>query len=394
MEVTIRRLTDEELEQDDYVHGQAFERGDRRQIVERNDWRVRNFHRLATFGLWDAAGLQATFQVIADRVSLGPQVVVPMGYLSYIGCLPAARGRGYAGACLTYALEQMGQSRQILSTLSPFSFDFYRRFGWEWVGRTRRYRVPAHVLKAGPETAYARPATRADRPRLQAIYTQFAGRYRGMIVRDDQQWEELLEDDSTHFTYTYLYEHQGQAEGYLVCRAEDFKAEETFLREFVYLTPTAQSGLLGLLRRHAMQTKQFLWEAPEDDGLWSSGYHKELETWLVPVIQGRVVDVPEALRAWKPALGARGTLTLGIEDGCAPWNRGTWQIEFEQGDVSVRSTQQEAQVRMDIQAFSQAYFGTPTVETLRRQQRLQVEEEAGYLALCHLLAGPPMWSNG
>jgi predicted acetyltransferase len=119
-----------------------------------------------------------------------------------------------------------------------------------------------------------------------------------------------------------------------------------------------------------------------------------METTLKTNLQGRVVDLVGALSAWKPDPSARGTLLLDIHDTTAPWNQGTWKVTFEEGGVSVSATTAEAQIQMDIQAFTQAFFGVLTVPTLRKRERLQVHAEPGYPALCELLAGPPGWMSG
>jgi predicted acetyltransferase len=286
----------------------------------------------------------------------------------------------------------MREAGQVVSTLQPFDFDYYRQFGWEWICSNRYYTIPSRVLRPDPETKYVRAATKQDPFRIRGAYTRFAGGYRGMVARDDSHWNYLLEDTKEHVTYTYLYEREGEVEGYLIYRGGN--AAETWLPEFIPLTPRAQRGLLGLLRRHEMQVQKFAWKAPEDDGLWSQGYHKEMETTLGTNLQGRVVDLLGALSAWKPAPCARGTLLLGIHDTTAPWNQGTWEVTFDAGVVSVSATKAEAQIQMDIQAFTQAFFGVLTVPTLRKQERLQVRAESGFLALCELVSGPPMWTSG
>ena len=386
----LRQLTGDELKAADYIWSQAFERGDRA-MEEMQEWIAVFSDHCVTYGLHDVAGLQATFLVMDFRVHLGPDVIVPMGALGGVACLPATRGRGYAGTGLRYTLERMREAGQVISMLDPFSWDYYRRFGWEWVAPKRRYSVATSALKPDPETERVRAATLDDRAGIRAAYTEFAGRYRGMLARDDRHWAFILDDSKKNFTYTYVYEQEGRIEGYLTYRGG--KEEETRLEEFISLTPRAQRALLGLLRRHEMQVKKFVWNAPPDDGLWSQFYHWELETTLRATTMARVVDVAGALQAWKPSTSAHGHFTLGVQDENAPWNTGTWQVEFEGGHISVEPTQQAPQVSLDIQALSQAYFGTPTVDELRRNDRLQVQEEAGYTALRDLLAGPPAWLN-
>ena len=383
----IRILTDDDRVDAFYLSSQAFMHGNRDMSWINNP----NRDTTVAYGIWDEAGLQAKVVVVSYRVHLGAEVVVPMGGIAGVACLPASRGRGYAGAGLRHALAQMREAGQVISTLFPFSWDYYRRFGWEWVGTNRCYAVPTRIFKPHSETEHARAATPEDRPRILAAYTEFASRYRGLLARDDRQWNRILDDTEQRHTYTYVYEQQGRIEGYLTYRGGEKK--ETELREFIALTPRAQAALLGLLRRHEMQVEKFTWSAPPDDGLWSQFYHWDIETKLEPCTQGRVVDVAGALQAWKPSTSAHGHFTLGMQDENAPWNTGTWQVEFEGGQVSVEPTQQEPQVSLDIQALSQAYFGTPTVDELRRNDRLQVHKEAGYTALRDLLAGPPMWMN-
>jgi predicted acetyltransferase len=387
----IRVLTKEEEKACFPLWSQAFEYG-RREMSAWEDWPDDATEGGSyTCGVFDAEGLQATVLVNDYRVHLGPEVIVPMGGIGGVACLPASRGKGYAGACLQYALERMKETGHVVSTLFPFSWDYYRRFGWEWVGVDRKYAVPTRILRPDPETENVRAATPADRPAIADAYRQFATQFRGAVARNEKAWNAILDDRKDKFTYTYLYAQDEQPEGYLTYRGG--KEEETWLREFICLTPRAQRGLLGLLRRHEMQVNKFAWSAPDSDPLWSHFFHWDIETKVKPVTQGRVVDVPAALRAWRPKRERRGAVTLAIQDESAPWNTGSWRVEFEGGEVSVRPTQDAAQVSLDIQALSQAYFGTPTADEIRAAERLMVHDEYGFAALRDLLDGPPMWIN-
>jgi predicted acetyltransferase len=192
-------------------------------------------------------------------------------------------------------------------------------------------------------------------------------------------------------TYTYLYERDGSVEGYLTFRGGE--REKTELNEFIALTPRAHRGLLGLLHRHDMQSERFVWKAPDDDLFWMQVYQDDVTTTLRPVTMGRVIDLVGALQGWKPSPAACGSVVLAVQDECAPWNTGVWKAEFEAASVSVRPTREAAQVTIDIQALSQAYLGTPTVNSLRAAERLTVHDEAGYHAFRTLCDGPPMWLN-
>jgi len=383
----IREIGPEGLDEVQYIGRQAFAHGER---TGRSWFADPNRPEMTQLGVWDDDGLQARMSLIAYRVHLGPEVVVPMCGLGGVACLPASRGKGYTGACLKVALERMREAGQVISSLFPFSWEFYRRYGWEWVGLDRRYQVPSGILKPHKETDAIRAAKAKDRPAIEACYTRFAGRYRGMLARDEKKWNSLLEDSDSHYTFAYLYAPDGEPEGYQIVRGGS--EERTWIQEFITLTPRARLAFLGLLRRQEMQTKKFTWNAPGDDMLYQQLCHNDVETSLSPMTQGRVVDVASALAAWRPRPDARGGVNIAVSDECAPWNTGIWRIEFEAGRVFVRKTDAEPHASLDIQALSQAYYGTPTVDEIRAADRMKVHDESGYAAMRALFDGPPMWT--
>lgn len=387
MPISIRPLSEEERFGSYYLGQQAFGGGGRDK-----DWQYDpDPDPTDTYGVYDEQGLQAQVGIRHFQIYLGPKVVVSMGGVAGVSCLPASRGKGYIGKALAYSLEQMRDKGQVVSTLFPFSWDFYRGHGWEWVGLDRRYTIPSRIFKSDPNVENIRAARPDDRTRIIDCYTKFSGNYRGMIQRTEKHWNDILNDGDKKFTYTYLYENNGAVEGYLNHHGWDGK--KTDLSEFICLTPQAQRAFLALLRRQEMQMEKFRWHAPDDDTLFHQYYHWDIETILSPKCQGRVVDVAGALHALKPEAGRAGAFTFAVRDEQAPWNAGTWQVEVVPGTVHVKQTSHAPQLSLDIQALSQAYFGTPTVAQLRHAERLTVHDEAGFLSFQRLFNGPPMWMN-
>jgi len=263
--------------------------------------------------------------------------------------------------------------------------------GCDWVGSPRRYRAATRVLQATDGTERSRQATPDDRPAIADVYRRFASRYRGMTDRTEKQWNTVLDDKADTYTYTYVYEGDAGIEGYLTYNGGSH--ESTDLREFLCLTAGAQRGLLGLLGRLDMQTRAVVWSAPADDLLWSLVVDHENETRLWVTTQARVVDVQSAISSWRPERHVRGAFVLGIADASADWNTGNWRVEFADGRISAARTDCDPQIAMDIRAFSQAFFGTLDVATIRRAERMTVSDESGYEAFRACLAGPPMWIN-
>ena len=384
--VEIRIVGPEDDARAEYIGRQAFAHGSRGGESWTND---PNRPAVTTLGAYDDAGLQARVSIIHYQVHLGEHVVVPMGGIGGVSCLPASRGKGYVGQLLDAALIRMREQEQVISSLFPFSVEFYRRYGWEWVGLSREYHVPTRILKASSETEKARAALPADRPKIEACYTEFARRYRGMLARDEKRWNDILKDEDEHYTYTYLYEHDGTTEGYLSFHGGTDDA--TRISEFIVLTPRALRGMLGLLRRHDMQTEKFTWRAPDNDLLYHTLCHNDVETKLRPTTQCRIVDVAGAFAALRPHSAIKETFTMEVSDEHAPWNAGVWQVEAADKTVSVHKTDAAPQVSLSIQTLSQMYYGTPMMDILGAGH-IVVHDKEGCAGLWSLLGGPPMWT--
>src|SRR5579871_3808357 len=132
----IRKLSEAELEQALAVWSQAFEHGDR-MMRDWKEWEEVFTGRMATYGVFDTSGLQATVLVVDYRVHFGADRVIPMAGVCGVACLPAARGKGYASEGVRYALAQMRANGHFLSILEPFHWGFYQNLGWDWVGVQR-----------------------------------------------------------------------------------------------------------------------------------------------------------------------------------------------------------------------------------------------------------------
>ncbi|HLJ56309.1 MAG TPA: GNAT family N-acetyltransferase [Chthonomonadaceae bacterium] len=385
--MNFHKLTGLELQQARYIWSQSFENG-ARSIEEWDAWEARTPDGRTTYGVVTEAGLQAAIVLVDERVHYG-EAELPMSAVCGVGVLPASRGRGLAGSGLLACFERMREGGFLLSYLEPFSWEFYGRLGYAWTAPTRKYVVPARVLPPSPETERVRLAGPADHGAVEACYAALARRYRGMMVRRPALWAWHFDASPKHTTYTYIYEADGRTEGYV--QMHGGSSVETCLDELIALTPRARRGLLGLLRRHAMQTERFRWEAPADDPLWIALAHRELETSLRSRLMARIVDVEGALAALSPPAGLAGALTLQVIDATAPWNGGVRHVEVEGGSVAVSAGAGPAQVTLPVQALAQAYLGSPGLTELRAEGLVTVADDAAFALLASLLAGPPAW---
>src|SRR5699024_987951 len=115
-----------------------------------------------------------------------------MGGISSVATWPEYRRQGMVKHLLKHALSYMKDQGITISFLHPFSFDFYRKFGWELAFSNKAYTIPIEYLKNIERgDGYVRRINNDLTP-LQAIYHAYAKRFTGPIVRDDQWWRQRV----------------------------------------------------------------------------------------------------------------------------------------------------------------------------------------------------------
>ena len=315
-----------------------------------------------------------------------------LGGVAGVACTVGARGRGHVAGLLKEALRAMRDAGQYLSGLYPFSYAFYRRHGWEWVGEKRRYSVPTAAIAAAPEGQNVRAYDGLEaRDVVTPVYAAFARRYRGMMTREDPTpnwWTGRLEHAGGRTTYVHVHHDAATdvADGYFTFRYPE-GGQPAQVGEFFALTPAASRGLLSVMHYYGTQIKAVEFSAPADDPLPLHVMHHDLTITVSPLFMGRIVDVSAALSALRPAADVQGVFTIQVHDPSCDWNTGGFQITVVGGQVAVVPTQAVPGVTLDIQALTQAYWGQPALPLLRRAGRLDVSDDAQYRLLAALL--PP-----
>lgn len=322
----------------------------------------------------------------------------PMGGIGGVACTADQRGRGHVGRLLGESLRAMRDAGQYLSGLYPFSFSFYRRHGWDWVGEQRQYSVPTSELKAGPEGRFLTMYEGLDALEVvQPVYEQFARRHYGMGLRRETApgdaasywWKRALDEsmgNRTAYVQVYCDPATGQPEGYLTFRYPD-DDDDGQVGDFIANTPAAYRGLLSVLHYYGVQMEKVSVYAPVDDPLALHLMHNDLETKIKPLFMGRVVDAQAALTALRPEADVSGKIALQVFDSQCDWNNGTFSVIVDAGHVTVAPSQDTPGITLDIQTLSQAYWGQPSLNLLRAAERLTVTDEAQYALLSRLL--PP-----
>lgn len=374
---------------------QAFERGKVQKEVEPDE----KFGS-ETAGIWEDGRLKAAVTVRPFTVHWRGAVggTLSMGGVAGVATNVDARGRGHVDRLLRDALVRMRDAGQVVSALYPFAWAFYRKFGWEWVGEKRTYSLPLRDIKSAPEARFVREVPgESARELLAPVYDRYASRYNGAFSSESHQWSDKLRhnDDRTTFVYAYFPDGGAEPTAYLLWRYET-NSDSGDIREFVAYTPDGYRALFGLLHNLATQCRTARVVLPTEPSLWLQLLSWEVKTNTEPTFQARVVDVAAAMEQILPPSDPPdgAIVTIRVSDDAAPWNDGTFAITVEQRKIRCAADPNitNADVTLDIQAFSQAFWGNPSLQTLNEAGRIEVSGETGYTNLCRLLPRTPVFT--
>lgn len=342
-------------------------------------------------GIFDGARLVACATTYHLHVSWDDRIA-PMGGVAGVACTADQRGRGHVGRLLLDTLRDMRERGEYLSALNPFSYAFYRKYGWDWVGERRMFTLPTRIVPTYPEgqciRAYDGPDALAV---VQPVYDAWARQYRTMTTRKDPYpkfWESALAHHGNRTTYVQVYHDPatGQAEGYLTFRYSDAPQQQPCtVGEMFALNPAAYRGLLSMIHYYGTQVSQVKVDGPADCPLPHFLMDHDLETKTKPLFMGRVVDVAAAFSAITGFHERGGEIVIQVADPHCEWNHRAFLLSVDPGTVTAEPTDRPAGISLDIQALSQAYWGWPTLDDLRLAGRIEVADETQFALLARLL---------
>lgn len=256
--------------------------------------------------------------------------------IGFVATYPEYRGRGHARDLMNHILHVEHEQGTVLSYLAPFSYAFYRKFGYEQV--FERFDVALTVGdwpdgKRGEGTVLRLDWLQA-KDDVAAVYAAGEAGRPGALIREGW-WETYKFHLRRDYQFAVYYDADDLPRGYM---AYQISGTSLSIFELEWLDPAAFQALSRFIRSHE----------PQFSLTWSCFNPRDLERMpllddpsrftyrAVPYMMARVVDVKRFLDAY-PFAGA-DDFVLDIQvtpDASAPWNDGLYHIVRTQGQVSV-----------------------------------------------------------
>lgn len=302
-----------------------------------------------------------------------------MGGIQGVATWPEARRKGCVAGLLRHALETMRQSGQTVSMLHPFSFPFYRKYGWELTIERKTYTVETRQFPPRVPVPGRVARVPKDAGLFDGVYAAFASRYNGTLVRTAEWWEERV--FSRPGLVAVYFSEAGAPEGYLMYEVRD---RTLTVHEWVSNTEAARLGLWQYIANHDSMADRVTMTVPTDDPLPFLLPDPRIRQEIVPYFMSRIVDV-EAFLAQYPFAPADGEdeVTLAVEDGHAPWNCGVFRLRIDRGGrartermAKDPAAEPEDLTACDIQTLTALLLGNRPATFLHEIGRLRGSREA------------------
>lgn len=265
---------------------------------------------------------------------------------SYIGGKPF-KSVGIGGVASLPEYRRMGAIRAIFdeifrlapergwatSYLYPFSFSFYRQFGYERVMKRMRLKVPASALRSFARNTSGKlyikdgPVKTED---LLTVYNTYAANYDVMFHRRNAHAYSDRPHKSQRLTYVWYDGEVPAALATFCCRDGVMT-----VTELCYTSPDALRGMLGFLRMFEGQVGEYCFEElpPDSELELLLSEYVDAEYSLYNGAMGRVL-LPQVLLENHRYPREHGHFRLRVDDTLA-YSRGVYAVEYGDGEAQV-----------------------------------------------------------
>lgn len=306
-----------------------------------------------------------------------------------IGTAPQHRRSGLVREYMRRMYGFAEETGSLVSLLHPFSFSYYRQFGFERVGDHRILEFPMKALDFIPFFRDMIPCEELEkRADLSAIYNEFAAN------------RNLMSPRSEHYNYPFdrkgqktciWYDENKKPAAYLVYEIENhfdinrMASDNLHIREMCYTGKEGLLKLLGFIRMFEGEMDSVKIHncamAPEVELMLRHYVHTKIT--VVPDIMARVHDVGALLSAVRyPKAPGRFTVRVTEPEKTShspEKTDGVWQVEYEGGLAQVKrlTPSSSYDIACDIPAFTQLLMGYQSfgAETARYMHNVELTND-------------------
>ena len=250
-----------------------------------------------------------------------------------VASVPEYRRMGAVRAIFDEIFRMAPERGWATSFLYPFSFNYYRQFGYECVMKRMTIKVPASAMAKFPRNTSAKMYIRGGAVTendLLSVYNAYAENYDCMFRRSGLRAYSEKPHQSQRLTYVWYDGETPVSLATIRC-----KDGVMTVSELCYTSPEALRGILGFLRMFEGQVQEFKFTElpPESELDLLFGEFVDVEYSMHSNAMGRVL-LPQTLLENSIYPEEFGHFRVQIDDPLA-FNRGVYAVEYVRGEAQV-----------------------------------------------------------
>ena len=297
------------------------------------------------------------------------------GGIGAVSTLPEYRNTGAVRKIFEKLLPFAYENGEVISTLYPFSHQFYRKFGYETVCYRNQYRFKPEVLKGyrfdGEVIMWEEGQDISD---YLTLYGQFAPKYNLTVKRGEalMKKEHMKSNIYKERKFSYLLRENGEDLAYLLIE-DVYQPEAAFMwvEEAVWNSPEGFRAILGFLARFSADYGEIELTLPYDLEFYSvvrSAKAYEIQKTTRQDYMVRVIHVKKMLEVISKPAGT--DFTIKVCDPQIEQNNRIWHVTENAVEEAVNGT--NADMEVSIPSFSQLAVGAVSLKEAMLREDLTI----------------------
>lgn len=275
------------------------------------------------------------------------------------------RRNGCVREIFSELLPQSPERGWVVSILHPFSFSYYRKFGYEKIADELIVEFPISKLSHIPRCNDLKLLKGNDGLEdAIRVYNKFAEKRNIMFYRYNERHYFTNPNKSTGSTYIW-YDEQGEPASYISLAVENYFSINRMISvnlnvyEMCFTTKESLQALFGFIRMYEGENDTVKIHncamSPEIELTLRNYMHTKYTRH--PDLMARVLDVKAILEA-NNYPQYKGHFRIKVND-TLPFTKGIWEVEFEKGIGAAKriSDSSNYDLSADMPAFTQLVYG-------------------------------------
>lgn len=287
-----------------------------------------------------------------------------------VGTDPEYRRGGYVRAMLEKSMREARERGWAVAILHPFSFSYYRKFGYERVADHLILDMPLSALDFVPRCAgFERVSTPMQQQDALSVYDAFAQERMLLTRRLDANAYPISHDLGAGVTYLHRAQ-DGKADACIRLSLKKdidvnhYSGGRLTVHEMVYTNKAALWAALGFLRLFDGEADELHFDntamAPEID--WTLRHYTHTRYRVLPDIMARLLNTETLLSANHYPISA-GSFSLRVLDEYHIAD-GAWRVRYGDGKAHIERLGAEdvCDVTADVRPMAALLYGALTVD--------------------------------